>query len=503
MNKIIVQAGGKGSRLEKHTFNKPKALVSVNGKPILFHLFDKFPDSEFIIISDYKHEVFKRYLKKYAKVKFNIIKTNESGTCSGIEDSLFFIEEDEPFVLIWSDLILSDIELPKEVSTNFIGISQDFNCRWSYIEKSLIETPSINQGVAGFFIFKNKYELNLVPRSGEFVRWLKEKRKSFVEIPLFSTKEFGLRKEYEDNEIKNKKSRPFNRVIFTDTIVEKVPLDKTGIDLAKKEKNWYNFVIRNNYSNIPKVYSFDPFQIERLESISLVDNNISYENKSTILKNIVKAIKDLHSLVEEERVDERSVYKNYIEKTYERVLIVQDLIPFIENEFIKINGKKCRNIFKSFDLIKLNYKDFIPNKFNLIHGDTTFSNVIIDNNFNTFLIDPRGYFGETSLFGDVDYDWAKLYYSIKGNYDQFNSNNFELKILDNEVELSIDSSGWEEMEDLFFDLIGQDKKMKILFLHFLIWLSLTSYTSDNYDAICGAFYKGIYEYERYFSESNK
>ena len=32
---IIVQAGGRGSRLRHHTWNKPKCLVSVRGKPLI------------------------------------------------------------------------------------------------------------------------------------------------------------------------------------------------------------------------------------------------------------------------------------------------------------------------------------------------------------------------------------------------------------------------------------------------------------------------------------
>ena len=35
----IVQAGGKGTRLEYLTKNKPKALVPVDNLPMLFHLF--------------------------------------------------------------------------------------------------------------------------------------------------------------------------------------------------------------------------------------------------------------------------------------------------------------------------------------------------------------------------------------------------------------------------------------------------------------------------------
>jgi NDP-sugar pyrophosphorylase family protein len=60
---IIVQAGGRGSRLRHHTWNKPKCLVSVRGKPLLYHLFDKFPNAYFHIIGDYSFDQLEKYLE--------------------------------------------------------------------------------------------------------------------------------------------------------------------------------------------------------------------------------------------------------------------------------------------------------------------------------------------------------------------------------------------------------------------------------------------------------
>ena len=42
---VIVQAGGRGSRLRHYTWNKPKCLFSYEGKPVIFHLFDVFKNS--------------------------------------------------------------------------------------------------------------------------------------------------------------------------------------------------------------------------------------------------------------------------------------------------------------------------------------------------------------------------------------------------------------------------------------------------------------------------
>ena len=110
------------------------------------------------------------------------------------------------------------------------------------------------------------------------------------------------------------------------------------------------------------------------------------------------------------------------------------------------------------------------------------------------LIDPRGYFGYTELYGDARYDWAKLYYSIVGNYDRFNRKEFDLEIGEKEVQITIQSNQWEDMEADFFEMTGT-KPEEIKLLHAVIWLSLTTYAWQDYDSICGAFYNGLYYLE--------
>ncbi len=114
--KIIIQAGGKGTRLEGLTRNKPKCLVPVNNLPIIFYAFEKFKDAQFIIIADYKVDVLEKYLNTFAcNYDFKIIKAQKSGTISGIKDAISSFKEDESFMIMWCDLILSqNFELPKQ-----------------------------------------------------------------------------------------------------------------------------------------------------------------------------------------------------------------------------------------------------------------------------------------------------------------------------------------------------------------------------------------------------
>ena len=157
MKYIIVQAGGKGTRLKDLTKNKPKALVPVDNLPMIFHLFRKYPDKHFVIIADYKKEVMREYLEIFAEVKYQVVDTQGTGTCSGIDQALQFIPEREPFMLIWSDLILPEqFKLPEEYESNtdhpienYIGLSQTFPCRWKYEDGKFEEKSSEKYGVAG------------------------------------------------------------------------------------------------------------------------------------------------------------------------------------------------------------------------------------------------------------------------------------------------------------------------------------------------------------------
>lgn len=170
-----------------------------------------------------------------------------------------------------------------------------------------------------------------------------------------------------------------------------------------------------------------------------------------MLIEIVDALKRLHTLVPSVDANIEDCENNYLTKTFDRLSVVQKLVPFAQNGTVVINGRKCANIFAVKDKVIADIRTMYPNKFHLIHGDCTFHNMMIETKgVRPILIDPRGYFGATKLFGDVDYDWAKLYYSIVGDYDQFNRKNFSLEIKEDSVDLEIVSNNWRNLENDFF-----------------------------------------------------
>jgi GTP:adenosylcobinamide-phosphate guanylyltransferase/thiamine kinase-like enzyme len=492
---IVVQAGGKGTRLGHFTANKPKTLLPVENLPMLFHLFHKYPDKRYVLIADYKKEVLREYLESFADVQYQIVDARGTGTCAGVHQAIDLLPDDKPFMLIWSDLILPEnFTLPSEPG-DYIGISQTFLCRWSYKDEAFSEERSEEHGVAGLFLFKDKSRLADVPENGEFVRWLQvwgRRKKRFTEFGLAGTREFCLLSEYET--LEREKCRPFNKLTIEGDTLIKEPIGEQGEKLAWLEQKWYETAMAKGVRNIPALLSTEPLKMERINGKNVYEyTDLSIDEKRTLLKKLTDTLKELHAL-ECVPADTFNLREAYYGKTMARLRKIRDLMSFADRKTIIVNGRECRNVYFYKRDLERRISALRCESFAFIHGDCTFSNMMLRDGTEPVLIDPRGYFGFTRLYGDPNYDWAKLYYSVVGNYDRFNLKDFRLNIGADSVELKIESNRWEALERDFFTLSGADERT-IKLLHAVIWLSLTTYAWQDYDSICGAFYNGLYYLE--------
>ena len=65
--KVVILAGGLGTRLSEYTKKIPKPMVKIKKVPIIVHIikhYAKFGIKDFYIAAGYKKEIIKEYFKK-------------------------------------------------------------------------------------------------------------------------------------------------------------------------------------------------------------------------------------------------------------------------------------------------------------------------------------------------------------------------------------------------------------------------------------------------------
>ena len=105
--KVVILAGGLGTRLSELTKTIPKPMVKINGKPILVRImehYSKFGFKEFYIAAGYKKNVIKKFFKnKFQKWKINIIDTGKKTMTGGRLKRLEKYLKDETFMMTYGD----------------------------------------------------------------------------------------------------------------------------------------------------------------------------------------------------------------------------------------------------------------------------------------------------------------------------------------------------------------------------------------------------------------
>ena len=192
--KVVILAGGLGTRISEESVVKPKPLVEIGGKPIIWHimkLYSKYGLNDFIICCGYKGYIIKEYFNNYllhrSDVTFNFqnndikihrneaepwnislidtgIDTMTGGRLKRIEDYL-----DDTFCLTYGDGV-SNVNIGKLIEQHksndfdatltavkppgrFGVLGYEGNKVTSFLEKPQGESGWIN---GGFFVLNKK-----------------------------------------------------------------------------------------------------------------------------------------------------------------------------------------------------------------------------------------------------------------------------------------------------------------------------------------------------------
>jgi glucose-1-phosphate cytidylyltransferase len=140
--KAVLLAGGKGSRIIEESYNKPKPMVEIGGKPILWHImkmYDHYGVKDFIICAGHKQHIIKEYFFNYQLFSSDVTINTHHGIQTGItfhqkhhaswnitivdtgEDTMTggrvkriakYLDKDKPFCLTYGDGV-SDVDIDK------------------------------------------------------------------------------------------------------------------------------------------------------------------------------------------------------------------------------------------------------------------------------------------------------------------------------------------------------------------------------------------------------
>jgi len=174
MTKVIILAGGFGTRLSEYTKTIPKPMIDIAGKPMIFHimkLYAKHGFKDFYIALGYKGKIIKNFFNKnFFDWKIHLVETGRNTMTGGRLKRLKKIVGKETFMLTYGDG-LSNVNLKKLLKfhkknkklvtltavrppARFGAIKLKGNKVSYFKEKSKLDEGWIN---GGFFVMEPKF----------------------------------------------------------------------------------------------------------------------------------------------------------------------------------------------------------------------------------------------------------------------------------------------------------------------------------------------------------
>ena len=83
--KVVILAGGKGTRLAEETSSIPKPMVKIGSQPIILHIvniYRKYGFNDFYIAGGYKYKIIEKFFKN-KKINLKVIDTGKETQTGG------------------------------------------------------------------------------------------------------------------------------------------------------------------------------------------------------------------------------------------------------------------------------------------------------------------------------------------------------------------------------------------------------------------------------------
>lgn len=271
----------------------------------------------------------------------------------------------------------------------------------------------------------------------------------------------------------------FNDITLNDCILTKRSKNQFGKVKINNELKFYLYITEHciNFP-MPKLIShFDGcLSIQYLSGAVVLTNIIQPNNICKYIEQILMCMRNIHQRTLD--IDNCFILNDVDIEVNKKVLGRFNEYDWssnkIYNSIKSVNNVNIKNIQYYCESIHKRLKALLGNRneYNLIHGDIHLGNILLDNeNDLLYFIDPRGYFGASTLFGLREYDYAKLMFGLSG-YSVFDNMSInELNIHNGNIDID-----FIKQYEYVFKLETFDEITRLFCLS--IWLANNSCFTD-------------------------
>ncbi len=550
MINIVIVAGGLGSRLAPLTNYIPKFLVNIGKNTgyveqvryweqyATFHIeeavqnemyaFGVDPDEHTSTLTVIVHSAYADLIKAYHAMYFPkvplTVKTVDiaNGSAHAILSTCEHLNG-KPVFFQWCDVMPGEPIPANEMTEHFHGknvvfTNYDHPNRYGLVKKGHgwadVKPELREDGRGGIFglYYVDKFNTRVRYEDGQDFVEVLEQYGEMREHELSSIVDWGDKSKLERTRDTADAAREFNKVEFHGDLVLKSALNEQGAALIKREVNWYTELLKLDV-NVQRP-SFWPhptgssFVMSKVNGVPLFQfwKTLDAENRGLVLERVFDQMDKLHLV---HQCDASHVLADHIQdikieahdKLLSRYAEIENVVKAF-GEVHTVNGQHLvetdpRKVISALYSEMLAVYDNDDVRSSVIHGDMQMSNTMINpDTMEVSLIDPRGYFGKSEVYGLADYDIAKMYYSLTG-YDLFNySRDFGITSLKNgAIQFNIPTPDVTGCEEIMANRFNYRHRLWLA----VIWLGLAGYIkNDPVKSVC-AHYHGLAMAERVLS----
>lgn len=503
---LIASAAYCSSELQSEFGLLPPAFLPLGNKRLFQHQISRVPAGKKIFLSlpdSYQvAEHDKAWLEAHHVTLLFLPEQLSLGESLVAALNLMDSSKSDDLTLLFGDTLLLDNPTQK----NCLAISHvEDNYRWAVInhnhnewvsESSTTSESSDNMVVNGYFNFSQPSALikALISSRWNFIQGLNLYRQSvgLTEVKVNDWLDFGHVHTYFHSKAKFTTQRAFNELAITP---EQVFKSGTNSKKIAAESNWFNSVPAPMRRFLPQLLGHGcdngkhHYQLEYLHHTALNELFVFSELPVGIWKNILTScfsfIDACQSHLSPKDAKHSALNSLFSEKTNSRLDDFCTKNALDRDKKWSFNGTKEYSIN---DLLRLSQRN-LPNESHttsVVHGDFCFSNILFDFRTSTIkTIDPRGLTsaGEISIYGDIQYDIAKLSHSVVGLYDWIIAGYYQLEHSNYRLNLELPSQDQhDKIQAIFYQLVKEKYQLgphHLLAMQIQLFLSMLPLHDDD------------------------